>query len=89
MRGKQNYERYWAYILNVSRPAAGEQDGSSCAVQCLAHVGVASLVDLWRGIAAIKLEAVHTPLCKCVGIFLDIALCSRVTTTRASANICT
>ncbi len=70
-----------SYILDVSRPAAGEHDWTPSVIQGLGHVGVACLVNGLRGIAAIKLQHVHAPCCEGVGIVLDVTQCARIAST--------
>ena len=75
-------------ILDVSRPAAREDYWSAGSIECLSHVGVTSLIDLGRGIAAIQLQHVHAPRCKRVGICLNVVQSARIAATGMRTYVC-
>ena len=79
---------YVSYLLDICRPTARVENGSSRLVQSSAHGWVANRILLQCRIATVHLQAIHTPLCKRLSILLNVVLRSRVTSARLCPDIC-
>ena len=78
---------YKPHRLDISRPAARENYWATSVVESLGHIGIPCRINVFRGIAAVKLQHIHTPLRKGVCIILNVPQGARVTTASGCANV--